>query len=101
MTTGKTIQNNPNTQGKQLDFDAIRQQYKPEICPHTLRLGWASGLPGTTISLLLPDELVAEVRDTCGLRAPGFLAPKSRRTVVNSKGEIKHVPGWVKLSVKS
>jgi CRISPR-associated protein Csm5 len=97
----QNIQNNPDAQGKRLDFDAIRQQYEPEICPHTLRLGWASGLPGTTISLLLPDEQVAEVRDTCGIRAPGFLAPKSRRTVVNPQCEIKHVPGWVKLSVKS
>jgi CRISPR-associated protein Csm5 len=97
----QSIQNNPNTQGKRLDFDAIRQQYEVETCPHTLRIGWASGLPGTTISLLLPDEQVAQVRDTCGIRAPDFLAPKSRRTVMNIKGEIKHLPGWVKLSVKA
>jgi CRISPR-associated protein Csm5 len=96
----QNIQNNPNDRGKRLDFDAIRQQYEAEICPHTIRLGWASGLPGTTISLLLPDEQVAEVRDACGIRAPGFLASKSRRTVVNPQGEIKHLPGWVKLSVK-
>jgi CRISPR-associated protein Csm5 len=97
----QSIQNNPNAQGKRLDFDAIRQQYEAETCPHTLRMGWASGLPGTTISLLLPDEQVAQVRDTCGIKAPGFLAPKSRRTVMNAKGEIKHTPGWVKLSVKA
>ncbi|MGB8701518.1 MAG: hypothetical protein WCD18_19050 [Thermosynechococcaceae cyanobacterium] len=96
----QTIQNNPNAQGKRLDFDAIRQQYEAEICPHTLRLGWASGLPGTTINLLLPDEQVAEVRDACGIKAPGFPAPKSRRTVINPQGTIKYLPGWVKLSVK-
>jgi CRISPR-associated protein Csm5 len=97
----QSIQNNPNAQGKKLNFDAIRQQYEAETCPHTLRLGWASGLPGTTISLLLPDEQVAQVRDECGLKAPGFFAPKTRRTVVNPQGEIKHLPGWVKLTVKS
>ncbi len=47
----QSIQNNLNAQGKRLDFDTIRQQYEAEICPHTLRIGWASGLPGTTISL--------------------------------------------------
>lgn len=92
------IKNNRD-QEKNLDFDPIRELYEPEACPYTLRLGWGSGLRGTTIDLLLPDELVGEIRDTCGLKAPGFEAPKSRRTVVNSKGEIRYVPGWVKLEV--
>ncbi len=94
-----TIDNNPNTQGRNLNFDTINQLYEPEACPYTLRLGWGSGLRGTTISLLLPDETVQDVRDTCGLRAPGFEAPKSRRTILNSRGEICYVPGWVKLEV--
>ncbi|MGF1523334.1 MAG: type III-A CRISPR-associated RAMP protein Csm5 [Leptolyngbyaceae cyanobacterium] len=91
------VQNNPNAQGKNLDFSYIRDLYEPETCPHTLRVGWGSGMRGTTITLLMPDELVGEIRDTCGIRAPGFEAPKSRRTVMNSKGEIRYVPGWVKF----
>lgn len=92
-----TIVNNPNAQGKNLSFDYIQELYEPEACPHTLRLGWGSGLRGTTINLLLPDETVREIRDTCGLSAPGFEAPKSRRTIMNSRGEIRYVPGWVRL----
>lgn len=92
-----TIGNNPNAQGKNLNFDFINEFYDPEACPYTLRLGWGSGLRGTTISLCLAEEMVREVRDTCGLKAPGFEAPKSRRTIMNSKGEISYVPGWVKL----
>jgi len=92
-----TIVNNPNDRGRSLNFDAIKELYEPESCPYTLRLGWGSGLRGTTISLCLSDETVREVRDTCGLRAPGFEAPKSRRTIMNARGEISYVPGWVKL----
>lgn len=92
-----TIANNPNAQGKNLNFDYVQELYEPEACPHTLRLGWGSGLRGTTINLLLSDETVREIRDTCGLKAPGFEAPKSRRTIMNSRGEIRYVPGWVRL----
>jgi len=93
------VQNNPQDRERALDFSYIRDLYEPERCPYTLRLGWASGLRGTTINLLLPEDAVAEVRDTCGLKAPGFEAPKSRRTVVNTKGDIRYVPSWVKLEV--
>lgn len=91
------VQDNRQANGKSLDFSSIRDFYEPEICPYTLRLGWASGMRGTTINLLMPEEVVAEVRDTCGLKAPGFEAPKSRRTVVSARGDIRYVPGWVKL----
>jgi CRISPR-associated protein Csm5 len=93
------VQDNPQANGKNLDFSYIRDLYEPERCPYSLRLGWASGLRGTTINLLMPEDVVAEVRDTCGLKAPGFEAPKSRRTVVNTKGDIRYVPSWVKLEV--
>lgn len=52
---------------------------------------------GTTISWLLNDQVRADIRDTCGIAAPNFEAPKSRRTVLDPKGEIKYVPGWVKF----
>ena len=98
------VSNNPNAQDKNgqsinLDFEAIREFYEPERCLYGLRLGWASGMTGTTINLLLTNDLRAEIRDTCGLKAPGFEAPKSRRVVAASSREIKFVPGWVKFKV--
>jgi CRISPR-associated protein Csm5 len=92
-----TIENNPRASGKNLDFNHIRDLYEPEKCPYTLRLGWGSGMTGTTVGLCFDDEMRAEIRDICGIKAPGFEAPKSRRTVMNSNGEIKFVPGWVKF----
>ncbi|QLE39857.1 type III-A CRISPR-associated RAMP protein Csm5 [Nostoc sp. C052] len=91
------IKNNPRASGKNLDFNHIREFYEPEKSPYSQRLGWGSGMTGTTINLLLDDELREDIRDTCGLKAPGFEAPKSRRTVMNPNGEIKFVPGWVKF----
>lgn len=91
------IKNNPRATGRNLDFNSIRQFYEPEQCPFNMRLGWGSGMTGTTVDLLFDDELRADIRDTCGLKAPQFEAPKSRRTVVNPNGEIKFVPGWVKF----
>jgi CRISPR-associated protein Csm5 len=95
----QAIKNNPKANGRNLDFDYIRDFYEPTECPHSLRLGWGSGMTGTTVDLLLEDELRQEIRDTCGLEAPNFEAPKSRRTVVSPKGEIKFVPGWAKFKV--
>ncbi len=92
----QVVQNNRH-QGKNLDFSAIREFYEKSDCPYSLRLGWASGMTGTTIGWLLNDQLRADIRDTCGIAAPNFEAPKSRRTVLDSKGEIKLVPGWVKF----
>ncbi|MEC4896152.1 MAG: hypothetical protein SAL07_00670, partial [Oscillatoria sp. PMC 1051.18] len=86
-------------QQKSLDFDRIRQIYEKKDCPYQLRLGWGSGMTGTTINWLFQDETRSELRDVCGIAAPGFEAPKSRRTIVNKNGEIAYVPGWVKLKV--
>jgi CRISPR-associated protein Csm5 len=85
------------SQGKDLNFSYIQELYEPTQCPYSLRVGWASGMLGTTIALCLDDRLTAEIRDTCGIKAPGFEAPKSRRTVVAADGNIKYVPGWVKF----
>lgn len=86
-------------QGKNLYFDKIRDFYEHEKCPYQTRLGWGSGMTGTTINWLLKDDLRSQLRDTCGIRAPGFEAPKSRRTVTNKDGEISYLPGWVKLII--
>lgn len=95
----QSIQNNPNAQGRNLDFTELQALYEPEQCPFSLRVGWASGMAGTTINMLLKDDLTSEIRDICGIKAPGFEAPKSRRTVVSSRGTIKFAPGWVKFKV--
>ncbi len=92
------IRNN-NHRDKKLDFDLIREFYKNEKCPYQLRLGWGTGMGGTTINWLLEDKLRAKIRDTCGIKAPNFPAPKSRRTILNRKEDIAYVPGWVKLKV--
>lgn len=95
----QVVQNNPNAQGRFLDVSNIREFYEAEKSPFSLRIGWASGMTGTTVNLLLEEQLRSEIRDTCGLKAPGFEAPKSRRTVVGPSGGIRFVPGWVKFKV--
>jgi CRISPR-associated protein Csm5 len=93
----QTIKNNPNAQGRNLDFTYIKEIYESETCPFSLRLGWGSGMNGVTVDSLFNDELRAEIRDTCGIKARGFEAPKSRRTILSQQGEIRFVPGWVQF----
>jgi CRISPR-associated protein Csm5 len=92
------IQNNPD-RAHQLDFDDIRTLYEAETCPYKLRLGWGTGMTGTTIALALSDRTRREIRDACGIAAPGFDAPKSRRTVANNQGELKYALGWTRLDI--
>lgn len=91
-----------NGQRINLDISDIQDFYAKE-CTYGLRIGWASGMTGTTISLLLDQELNQKIRDTCHPRnqAPGFEAPKSRRIATNLNRELKFVPGWVKFKVVS
>jgi len=93
----ENIENNSNAAGRNLNFSNIREFYKPEKSPYQLRLGWGSGMAGTTVGLCFNDDLREQIRDTCGLKAPDFEAPKSRRTVKAPSGDIKFVPGWVKF----
>ncbi len=86
-------------QEKNLYFEAIREFYETIKSPYSLRLGWASGMRGTTVNLCLSDEVVEQIRDNCGIMAPGFEAPKSRRTVINNKGDVKFPLGWVKFNM--
>jgi CRISPR-associated protein Csm5 len=95
----QSIKNNRD-QERNLDFSYIREIYEPETCPYSLRLGWGSGMNGVTIDLLLKEELKSEIRDTCGIKAPQFEAPKSRRTIASPQGDIRFVPGWVKFRAK-
>jgi CRISPR-associated protein Csm5 len=90
---------NNRDKGQNLDFDLVREFYEDENCPYQLRIGWGSGLGGTTIDWLLNDELRSQIRDTCGIKAPNFEAPKSRRSVRDKSGKLRHTPGWVKFKV--
>ena len=80
-----------------LTYNHIRNLHEKETCPYALRIGWGSGMIGTTVGTLLDDKLRAQIRDTCGIKAPDFEAPKSRRTVANAKREIQFVLGWAKF----
>jgi CRISPR-associated protein Csm5 len=96
------VQNHPSQRDssgtvRNLDFSAIRDFYQPTTCPYSLRLGWGSGMNGTGVGLLLDEQLRSQLRDTCGIKAPGFEAPKSRRTILDPKGDIRFAPGWVKF----
>ncbi|MBN3873708.1 type III-A CRISPR-associated RAMP protein Csm5 [Nostoc sp. JL33] len=99
------VQNNPyakdiNRQPINLDFNTIRDFYEPGNCLYNIRIGWASGMNGTTVNLLFDEELRKDIRDNCSSKsAPSFEAPKSRRVVTISSREIKFVPGWVKFKV--
>lgn len=89
-----------NNQTLNLDLESIREFYESEKCPYQLRVGWSTGMNGTTINLLFDDDLRAEIRDTfCPKRAPGYQAPKSRRVVMSPHRELKYLPGWVKFKV--
>lgn len=89
-----------NRQPINLDYSKIRELYELEKCPFSLRVGWGTGMIGTTVNLCFDDELRAEIRDNCSPnKAPGFEAPKSRRVVAGVDREIKFAPGWVKFKV--
>ena len=45
------IKNNSNAAGRNLNFSYIRDLYEPKECPYQLRLGWGSGMTGTTVGL--------------------------------------------------
>lgn len=85
-----------------LNFDIINEFYHDSKCPFNLRLGWGSGMLGTTVGLHFNDTTRRGILDECAIpenRAPLFEAPKSRRTVMNKRGEIEFAPGWVKLEI--
>jgi CRISPR-associated protein Csm5 len=47
------VEDNFTSSSKKLAFSEIRKIYEPEQCPYSLRIGWGSGMTGTTINLLL------------------------------------------------
>jgi CRISPR-associated protein Csm5 len=84
---------------KNLDLENVRHFYEKETCPFTSRLGWGSGMTGVTVDWLLADDLRSQIRDVCGLKAPDFEAPKTRRVALSPREELMFLPGWAKFSV--
>lgn len=68
----------------------------------TLRIGWGSGLFGTTVVSLLPEPLRNTLRDEViskdGPR-PWYPAPSSRRLIRNEGHQYPYLPlGWIQLA---
>lgn len=95
-----SLTDNPNDQA--LDFSPIRELYSQK-CDYSLRLGWSSGMTGTTIDLQFEESTRASIRNACGKPTPSSEAPKSRRTVVipTKTGVTKEVLGWAEFKVLS
>ena len=63
-----------------------------------VRLGWGSGLLGTTVDMLLPKEGVQDIRNTLFVDRGKTPAPKTRRLV--ARKENTYLPlGWAKVEV--
>ena len=91
---------NSITDSQNLNFCSVRQFYA-NSCPYNLRLGWGSGMTGTTIGLLFQEATRAKIRNACGKTTNSTETPKSRRTasIPNQGNPIKQPLGWVNLTV--
>ncbi|KKD37839.1 MAG: type III-A CRISPR-associated RAMP protein Csm5 [Limnoraphis robusta] len=91
---------NSITDSPNLNFSSVRQFYA-NSCPYNLRLGWGSGMTGTTIDLLFQEATRAKIRNASGRLTSSFESPKSRRTVSipNKRNPIKQPLGWVNLTI--
>jgi len=60
-----------------------------------MRLGWGTTMLGTSVSMLLPDELRAELRNTLLDNRGSSFAPKSRKLV--EMGANAYSMGWARV----
>lgn len=95
------ITGNQSGNKRNVDIQSINNFYR-DNCPYNLRLGWASGMMGTTVNLCFNEQLRQRIRETyCPKKAPGFEAPKSRRTVIKPQSKrdyLSPVLGWVNFT---
>jgi CRISPR-associated protein Csm5 len=77
-----------------INFVPLKRFYQGQGEP-SLRLGWGTGMMGTTIDLLFDDPLRKRIRDISTPRNDP--APKSRRVVMRN-GTPSLPLGWVKLT---
>jgi CRISPR-associated protein Csm5 len=88
-----------NTQPK-LNFSSMRDFYSSPT-NHNLRLGWGSGMIGTTVGLHFQEQTRSVIRNACCPKPTSSSeAPKSRRTAIISDRDnpIKKPLGWVSLT---
>lgn len=64
-----------------------------------LRLGWGSGLLGTTLAMLLDEPLLQRLQNLLFTDRNGAIAPKTRRVTVENNTPVKPL-GWVRLEVE-
>ena len=96
----KQIKSNPK---KKLDFSSTQDFYN-QPCPFNLRLGWDSGMIGTTIGLHLQEPTREKIRNACGITTNTSESPKSRRTATipdeNDHKNLQRLPlGWCTLTI--
>lgn len=65
-----------------------------------VRLGWGAGLLGTSVDMLLPENLLQEVRNTLFTERGTAPAPKSRRLVIQERNRQISL-GWLSTEVLS
>lgn len=83
-----------------LDFSSLRDFYSSPS-NHNLRLGWGSGMIGTTVGLHFQEQTRATIRNACCPKSTSSSeAPKSRRTAIipDRDNPIKKPLGWVNLT---
>ena len=75
----------------------ITEFYNQNISHPVLRVGWGTGMLGTTIDLLLDPPLRQRIRnEVMGHNRPGLPAPHSKRIVM--RNDLATFPlGWVKI----
>ena len=62
------------------------------------RIGWGTGLLGTSVDSLLPEKIRQHLRNTLFTERGDTPAPKSRRLIVRKQEEEKGL-GWLKAEV--
>jgi CRISPR-associated protein Csm5 len=92
-----SITDNPSDE--KLNFSRIRKFYKDDSS-YNLRLGWGSGMIGTTIGLHFNEQTREHIRNACGISTNSSETPKSRRTAIipTLTKTTKRALGWVQLT---
>ncbi|MDI6784636.1 MAG: type III-A CRISPR-associated RAMP protein Csm5, partial [bacterium] len=85
-------------QGSDALTEKIKKFYTDKKDTFNFRLGWGSGLLGTTVDGLLPQPLFKNLRDTFWVQRNHPTVPKSRRvTMINNQPNLPF--GWVEVSL--
>lgn len=84
---------------EKLNFSRIRKFYNNN-CSYNLRLGWGTGMIGSTIGLHFQESTREHIRNACGISTNSSESPKSRRTAIitTKENSTKKVLGWVQLT---